>query len=62
MNMRRYNEKWFNNLTLAEQVALFKRWRIITTDSRKHWCLNDIKKEPGLIKLILNELFKNEKK
>jgi hypothetical protein len=56
--MRRYNEKWFNNLTQEEQVTLFKRWRIITTDVRKHWCLNDIKEEPSMIKLILDELFK----
>jgi len=59
MRKRKYSEKWFNNLTLDEQVALFRHWRIISIDSRKHWCLNDIKETPGMIKLMLDELGAN---
>ena len=57
--MKKGSLKWYNNLAEEYKIEIFKRWRRITSDNRKHWCFNDIKKNENIIKIMLQEVKTN---
>lgn len=50
------NLKKFNALSLDEQLVIFRTWRKISTDPRKHWCLNEIKTDEKLVKKMVKDV------
>lgn len=47
---------WFEKLKDEHQLQVFKRWRMVTTDVRKHWCLDEIRQDKKLVMYMLKEV------
>jgi hypothetical protein len=57
--MRKGRFIWFMNLSEEHKLQVFKRWRMISTDIRKHWCLNDVVIDKKLVNIMLKEVRTN---
>lgn len=57
--MKKGYRPWFNSLSIEHQLEIFRRWRKITSNNKKHWSLNDLKKSVNDVSIILKELRNN---
>lgn len=47
---------WFEELEINHQLQIFKRWRMITTNTKKHLCLDEIKQNKKDVMIMIKEL------